>query len=54
MLKLPEAVRRRYNASSLETAFHGAAPCPVPVKEQMIAWWARSSMNITAPPKATV
>jgi len=39
MLKLPEAVRRRYDVSSLKTAFHGAAPCPVQVKEQMIAWW---------------
>jgi long-chain acyl-CoA synthetase len=39
MLKLPEEVRRRYVVSSLETAFHGAAPCPVPVKEQMIQWW---------------
>jgi len=32
MLKLPEAVRRRYDVSSLKTAFHGAAPCPVQVK----------------------
>jgi long-chain acyl-CoA synthetase len=39
MLKLPEAVRRRYDLSSLEIAIHAAAPCPVPVKEQMIAWW---------------
>jgi len=39
MLKLPEAVRRRYDLSSLETAVHAAAPCPIPVKEQMIAWW---------------
>jgi long-chain acyl-CoA synthetase len=39
MLKLPEATRRRYDLSSLETAVHAAAPCPVPVKEQMIAWW---------------
>jgi long-chain acyl-CoA synthetase len=39
MLKLPKEVRRRYDVSSLETAIHGAAPCPVPVKEQMIAWW---------------
>ena len=39
MLKLPETVRRRYDLSSLETAVHAAAPCPVPVKEQMIAWW---------------
>jgi long-chain acyl-CoA synthetase len=39
MLKLPEAVRRRYDLSSLEVAIHAAAPCPVPVKEEMIAWW---------------
>jgi long-chain acyl-CoA synthetase len=39
MLKLPEAVRQRYDLSSLETAVHAAAPCPVRVKEQMIAWW---------------
>ena len=39
MLKLPEAVRRRYDLSSLEAAVHGAAPCPVPVKEAMIDWW---------------
>jgi long-chain acyl-CoA synthetase len=39
MLKLPEAVRRRYDISSLEAAFHAAAPCPVQVKEQMIDWW---------------
>ena len=28
MLKLPEAVRRRYDLSSLEIAIHAAAPCP--------------------------
>jgi long-chain acyl-CoA synthetase len=39
MLKLPEVVRRRYDLSSLEAAVHGAAPCPVPVKEVMIDWW---------------
>jgi long-chain acyl-CoA synthetase len=39
MLKLPEEVRRRYDISSLEVAVHAAAPCPVPVKEEMIAWW---------------
>jgi len=39
MLKLPDAVRQRYDVSSLEIAIHAAAPCPVPVKEQMIAWW---------------
>jgi long-chain acyl-CoA synthetase len=39
MLKLPEAVRGRYDLSSLEIAVHAAAPCPAQVKEQMIAWW---------------
>jgi long-chain acyl-CoA synthetase len=39
MLKLPEEERTRHDLSSLEVAVHAAAPCPVPVKEQMIAWW---------------
>jgi long-chain acyl-CoA synthetase len=39
MLKLPEQVRSRYDLSSLEVAIHAAAPCPVPVKRQMIDWW---------------
>ena len=39
MLKLPEEVRARYDVSSLRCAIHAAAPCPVPVKEQMIDWW---------------
>ncbi len=39
MLKLPEAVRKSYNLSSLEIAVHAAAPCPVMVKQQMIEWW---------------
>ena len=39
MLKLPEEERRRFDVSSLRVAIHAAAPCPVPIKEQMIAWW---------------
>jgi acyl-CoA synthetase (AMP-forming)/AMP-acid ligase II len=39
MLKLSEAERTRYDLSTLENAIHAAAPCPVWVKEQMIAWW---------------
>ena len=39
MLKLPEAVRNSYDVSSLEVVVHGAAPCPTPVKQQMIDWW---------------
>jgi len=39
MLKLPEAQRTQFDVSSLQIAIHAAAPCPIPVKEQMIAWW---------------
>jgi long-chain acyl-CoA synthetase len=39
MLKLPEDVRRRYDLSSFETVIHAAAPCPQPVKREMIDWW---------------
>jgi long-chain acyl-CoA synthetase len=39
MLKLPEEVRNRYDMSSLKAVWHAAAPCPIPVKEQMIEWW---------------
>jgi long-chain acyl-CoA synthetase len=39
MLKLPEEVRKKYDVSSLKCAIHAAAPCPIPVKEQMIEWW---------------
>jgi len=39
MLKLPEEVRAKYDISSMRSAVHAAAPCPIPVKEQMMAWW---------------
>ncbi|MFI1460882.1 acyl-CoA synthetase [Nocardia carnea] len=39
MLKLDEAVRARYDVSSLRVAVHAAAPCPVEVKQKMIDWW---------------
>ena len=39
LLKLPEEVRKKYDISSMVSAVHAAAPCPIPVKEQMIAWW---------------
>ena len=39
MLKLPAERRTGYDLSSLRVAVHAAAPCPVPVKEQMIEWW---------------
>lgn len=41
MLKLDEDVRTNYDVSSLECAIHAAAPCPIPIKEQMIEWWGK-------------
>ena len=39
MLKLPEETRAQYDVTSIECVIHAAAPCPVPVKRQMIEWW---------------
>ncbi len=39
LLRLPEEVKRRFDASSLERVVHGAAPCPVETKRAMIEWW---------------
>lgn len=39
LLKLPDAVRARYDLSSLRFVVHAAAPCPAPIKRAMIAWW---------------
>lgn len=39
LLKLPEDIRTRHDLSSHARAIHAAAPCPVPVKQAMIAWW---------------
>ncbi len=39
MLKLPPETRAKYDVSSMRSAVHAAAPCPVPVKEQMLEWW---------------
>jgi long-chain acyl-CoA synthetase len=39
LLQLPEAVRARYDLSSLEFVIHGAAPCPPEVKRGIIEWW---------------
>jgi long-chain acyl-CoA synthetase len=39
MLKLPAEERRRFDVSSLRCAIHAAAPCPIPVKQEMIEWW---------------
>jgi long-chain acyl-CoA synthetase len=39
MLKLPEEVRAKYDVSTMTSAVHAAAPCPVPIKQAMIEWW---------------
>src|SRR6202008_4546849 len=39
LLRLPEAIKRKYDVSSLEWVVQGAAPCPVAVKQAMIEWW---------------
>ncbi|MEZ5572639.1 MAG: acyl-CoA synthetase [Halioglobus sp.] len=39
LLKLPQEVRDAYDMSSMQVAIHAAAPCPIEVKEKMIAWW---------------
>jgi long-chain acyl-CoA synthetase len=39
LLKLPEAMRRRYDTSSLKFIIHAAAPCPPEVKRAMLEWW---------------
>ncbi|MDJ0978331.1 MAG: acyl-CoA synthetase [Erythrobacter sp.] len=38
-LKLDPAIRTRYDLSSHQRALHAAAPCPVPIKREMIEWW---------------
>ena len=39
LLTLPEPVRNRYDVSSMRFLIHGAAPCPVHVKQAMIEWF---------------
>jgi long-chain acyl-CoA synthetase len=39
LLRLPQEVKDRYDVSSLEVVVHSAAPCPLEVKQQMMAWW---------------
>ncbi|MEY2473475.1 MAG: long-chain acyl-CoA synthetase [Actinomycetota bacterium] len=39
MLNLPDEERANADVSSLRVVVHGAAPCPVIVKQRMIEWW---------------
>jgi long-chain acyl-CoA synthetase len=38
LLRLPDAVRNKYDISSLRYVIHGAAPCPVATKKALIDW----------------
>jgi len=38
LLALPEQIRDQYDLSRLRFILHGAAPCPVHVKQDMISW----------------
>ena len=53
MLKLPPDVRARYDLSSLRYVLHGAAPCPIPVKQAMIDWLGPIVHEYYAQPKAS-
>ncbi len=39
LLRLPPEERAACDVSSLQFVVHAAAPCPIPVKRQMIEWW---------------
>lgn len=39
LLSLPDAVREKYDVSSLQVVAHTGASCPVPVKRAMIDWF---------------
>jgi long-chain acyl-CoA synthetase len=39
MLRLDDAERSRHDLSTHRVAVHGAAPCPVHVKQAMLDWW---------------
>jgi long-chain acyl-CoA synthetase len=39
LLGLPGEVRGRYDVSSMRKMIHGAAPCPLEIKRQMLDWW---------------
>ena len=39
LVELPDEVKQKADTSSLRHVLHAAAPCPVPLKHQMIEWW---------------
>ena len=51
--RCPTTCGRKYDISSLRHVLHGAAPCPVPVKQRMIEWVGPIIWSTTPPPKAS-
>lgn len=39
LVRLPSETRDKYDVSSLRVLVHAAAPCPVPLKREMIEWF---------------
>lgn len=39
LLKMPDVLREQYDLKSMQMAVHAAAPCPIDIKQKMIAWW---------------
>ncbi|MET0577718.1 MAG: AMP-binding protein, partial [Ilumatobacteraceae bacterium] len=39
MLNLPDAIKQKYDTSSLDHVITNSAPCPADVKQRMIDWW---------------
>ncbi|UZE47867.1 acyl-CoA synthetase [Rhodopseudomonas sp. P2A-2r] len=39
LMRLPEAVRERYNISSLRWVIHTGAPCAPDIKKALMQWW---------------
>ncbi|ODV40875.1 hypothetical protein AWV79_02850 [Cupriavidus sp. UYMMa02A] len=39
LLRLDPGMRMQFDLSSHCVAMHGAAPCPIHIKEAMIEWW---------------
>jgi acyl-CoA synthetase (AMP-forming)/AMP-acid ligase II len=48
LTRLPQETKDRYDLSTLRLAVHAAAPCPIPLKEEMIEWWGDAIMEYYA------
>ena len=51
LLALPPETRSRFDTSSLRFVIHGAAPCPVAIKQRLIAWLGPVVVEYYAAPK---